>query len=27
MLHPNRAGYVAMGGALNLGWFAPAQGD
>jgi lysophospholipase L1-like esterase len=26
-LHPNRAGYVAMGGALNLGWFAPALGD
>jgi hypothetical protein len=26
MLHPNRAGYVAMGGAINLGWFAPEHG-
>lgn len=27
MLHPNRAGYVAMGGAIDLGWFAPGHTD
>ncbi len=25
MLHPNRAGYVAMGGAIDLEWFAPVR--